>query len=95
MTMKMTRTKSVNLLVLASFGGSGSVVYAMLQAGRWRVLFPMSLLHFPIYLVLPAAIWLLESTQPLTETSIRNLTEGKALPAHKADNLTAICEPIF
>jgi hypothetical protein len=28
-------------------------------------------------------------TQPLTEIS------AKARPAHKADNLTAICEPIF
>jgi hypothetical protein len=36
----------------------------------------------------------LESTQPLTEMSTRNLTEGKGQPARKADNLTAICEPI-
>jgi hypothetical protein len=34
------------------------------------------------------------STQPLTEMSIRNLPGGKARPARKADNLTAICEPI-
>jgi hypothetical protein len=35
----------------------------------------------------------LRSTQPLTET--RNLPEGgKAWPARKADNLTAICDPI-
>jgi hypothetical protein len=33
------------------------------------------------------------STQPLTEMSIRN-HEGKARPARKADNLTAIYEPI-
>jgi hypothetical protein len=36
----------------------------------------------------------LESTQPLTEMSTRNLPEGKVRPARKADNLTAICEPI-
>jgi hypothetical protein len=30
-------------------------------------------------------------TQPLTEMSIMNLPEGKV---RKADNLTAICEPI-
>jgi hypothetical protein len=36
----------------------------------------------------------LESTQPLTETSTRNLRRGKERPARKADNLTAICEPI-
>jgi hypothetical protein len=36
----------------------------------------------------------LESTQPLTEMSTRNLPGGKGRPAYKADNLTAICEPI-
>jgi hypothetical protein len=36
----------------------------------------------------------LGSTQPLTEMSTRNVPEGKGRPAHKADNLTAICEPI-
>jgi hypothetical protein len=35
----------------------------------------------------------LESTQPQTEMSTRNLAEGKGRPARKADNLTAICEP--
>jgi hypothetical protein len=33
------------------------------------------------------------STQPLTEMSSRNLAGGKELPALKADNITAICEP--
>jgi hypothetical protein len=40
----------------------------------------------------------LESTQPLTEMNTRNLPAGggggKGRPARKADNLTAICEPI-
>jgi hypothetical protein len=36
----------------------------------------------------------LGSTQPLTEMSTRNLPAGKRQPTHKADNLTAICEPI-
>jgi hypothetical protein len=36
----------------------------------------------------------LESTQPLTEMSTRNLPGGKGQPAHEADNLTAIHEPI-
>jgi hypothetical protein len=36
----------------------------------------------------------LGSTQPLTEMSTRNLHGGKGRPARKADNLTAICEPI-
>jgi hypothetical protein len=33
-------------------------------------------------------------TQPLTEMSTKNLPGGKERPARKADNLTAICEPI-
>jgi hypothetical protein len=33
-------------------------------------------------------------TQPLTEMSTRNLPSGKRRPALRADNLTAICEPI-
>jgi hypothetical protein len=36
----------------------------------------------------------LGSTQPLTEMSNRNLPGGNGRPARKADNLTAICEPI-
>jgi hypothetical protein len=36
----------------------------------------------------------LRSTQTLTEMSTRNLPGGKGRPAHKADNLTANCEPI-
>jgi hypothetical protein len=34
------------------------------------------------------------STQLLTEMSTRNLPEGKGRLARKADNLTAVCEPI-
>jgi hypothetical protein len=34
-------------------------------------------------------------TQPLTEMSSTNLPLGKGRQAHKADNLTAICELIF
>jgi hypothetical protein len=34
-------------------------------------------------------------TQPLPEMSTRNIPGGKARPAYKADNLTAICEPIM
>jgi hypothetical protein len=36
----------------------------------------------------------LGSTQPLKEMSTRNFLGGKGLPARKADNLTAISEPI-
>jgi hypothetical protein len=36
----------------------------------------------------------LGSTQPLTEMSTRNIPGGEGRPGRKADNLTAICEPI-
>jgi hypothetical protein len=36
----------------------------------------------------------LGSTQFLTEMSTRNLQEDKGRSARKADNVTAICEPI-
>jgi hypothetical protein len=36
----------------------------------------------------------LGQTQSLTEMSTRNIPGGKGRPARKADNLTAICEPI-
>jgi hypothetical protein len=36
----------------------------------------------------------LGSTQPLTEMSTTNIPGGEGRPARKADNLTAICEPI-
>jgi hypothetical protein len=36
----------------------------------------------------------LGSTQRVTEMSIKNLPGGKGRPERKADNLTAICEPI-
>jgi hypothetical protein len=60
----------------------------MLQAGRSRVPFPLRSLDFLISLILPAALW------PLTEMSTRNFYGRKGQPARKADNPTAICEPI-
>jgi hypothetical protein len=36
----------------------------------------------------------LESTQPLTKMSTRDLRGGKTRPARKADNLTGMFEPI-
>jgi hypothetical protein len=34
-------------------------------------------------------------TQPVTEMSTRSLPGGKGQPARKADNFTAISDPIF
>jgi hypothetical protein len=42
----------------------------------------------------PSRTIVLGSTQPLTEMSTRNLIGGEGRPAHKAQNLTANCEPI-
>jgi hypothetical protein len=36
----------------------------------------------------------LGSTEPLTEMSATNLPGSKGRPSRKADNRTAICEPI-
>jgi hypothetical protein len=67
----------------------------MLHAGRSRVRFLMRSLDFLIEPNPSNRTMALGSTQPLTEMSARNLTEGRGRPAHKADNLTAICEPII
>jgi hypothetical protein len=47
-----------------------------------------------LQLIIKVRTMALGSTQPLTEMSTRNLPGVKERPARKADNLTAICEPI-
>jgi hypothetical protein len=66
----------------------------MLQAGRSGGSSPNEL---DIFFDLPnpsSRTMALESTQPLTEMNTRNVPGGKGRPTRKADNLTAICEPI-
>jgi hypothetical protein len=54
-----------------------------------------NIFFFYIYIPNPSSHTIaLGLTQPVTEMSIRNLPEGKGWPARKADNLTAIGEPI-
>jgi hypothetical protein len=61
----------------------------MLQAeGRGWIFFPPNLPN-------PSSCNIaLMSTQPLTEMSANNLPGSKGQPARKADNFTAVCEPI-
>jgi hypothetical protein len=66
----------------------------MLQAGRPRVRFPMRSLDI-FNLPNPSSRTMtLGSTQPPTEMNTMNILRGKGRPKRKADNLTAICEPI-
>jgi hypothetical protein len=77
-------------------GARGSVVGwgTMLQAGRSRARIPMRSLDFSIDLILAPALWPWGWLSLLTEMSTRNLAGGKKRPVRKADNLTAIYEPI-
>jgi hypothetical protein len=78
---------------MESSGGRGSVVGTMLQAGRSPVLVPEEVDFFNLYNPSTRTM-ALEATQPLAKMSTRNLPGGKKRPARRADNLTAICEPI-
>jgi hypothetical protein len=82
-------------LAYIKFGVRGSVVGwgTTLQAGRSRDRIPDEVDFFN--LPNPSSRNMAQgSTQPLTEMSTRNIPGGKGRPARKADNLTAICEPI-
>jgi hypothetical protein len=62
-----------------SSGARGRVIGrgTVLLAGRPLVRFPMRSLDILIDVILPAALWPLGSTQPLTEMSTRNLPGSK------------------
>jgi hypothetical protein len=65
----------------------------MLQAGRSRNRIPDEVDFFN--LPNPSSRTMaLGSNQPLTEMSTRNIPGGEGRPARKADNFTAIFEPI-
>jgi hypothetical protein len=83
-----------DILFFTAFPGArGSVVGwgTMLQAGRspGRVPVEVDLFSLPNSASRTMALGL---TEPLTEMSTRNLPGGKKRPAHRADNLAAICE---
>jgi hypothetical protein len=82
--------------VTEEIGARGSVVGwgTMLQAGRSRIRVPMRWIFFN-WPNPSSRTMALGSTQPLTEMSTRNIPGGKERQVlRKADNLTAICEPI-
>jgi hypothetical protein len=65
----------------------------MLQAGRSPVRIPDEV-DFFFNLPNPSSRTMaMGLTQPLTEMSTWNLPGSKKRPAHRADNLAAICEP--
>jgi hypothetical protein len=66
----------------------------MLQTGRSRVRFPMRSLNFFNLPNSSSRTMALGWTQHLTEMSTRRFLGGKWQRTGKADNLTAICEPI-
>jgi hypothetical protein len=66
----------------------------MLQAGRSRRSIPDEIIGYFNWPNPSSCTMAMVSTQPLTEMSTTSLPGGTERPACKADNLTAICEPI-
>jgi hypothetical protein len=64
----------------------------MLQDRRARIRFAMTLLNFSIDLILP--LWP-EDDSSSNRNDYQESSCGKALPTRTADDLTAICEPIY
>jgi hypothetical protein len=71
-----------------------SLLSYLLLTGRYRVQFPMRSLDFSNWNNPSSLTMALGSIQPLTEMSTGNLPGGKGRPTCKAENLTAVCEPI-
>jgi hypothetical protein len=69
-----------------------NISFTLLQAGRSTVRVPDEADFFNLPNPSSRTI-VLESTQPLTEPSTRNLAGGKKRPPRRADNLAAIYEP--
>jgi hypothetical protein len=69
------------------------IIIIIMIIGMSRVRIPMRWIFFN-WSNPSSCTMALGSTQPLTEMSTGNLPGGKARPARKADNITAICEPI-
>jgi hypothetical protein len=79
-----------------SCGACGSVVWLRHYATSRKIAgsIPDEVIGFFNLPNSSSLIMVLGLTEPLTEMSTRNFPRGKGWLAHKADNLTAICEPI-
>jgi hypothetical protein len=67
----------------------------MLQTGPSQFRFPMSPLHLLDCLILPAVLRSLRTTQIVTNEDWESSSGAKGCrPGRRADNLTAICEPV-
>jgi hypothetical protein len=64
----------------------------MLQAGRSGIRVPMRSSNFSTYLILPASLWPWDLLSLEQKRVPEYISEGKARPARKVDNLTAIYE---
>ena len=53
-----------------------SNMYTAIQVGRSRFRFPMVSSEFFIDIIFPAALWLFDLPQPVTEMSSRNISWG-------------------
>jgi hypothetical protein len=84
------RFQNINCYILLTCG----IYVRPTKAGRFvtRVRISMRSLDFFTLTNPSSRTMALGFTQPITEMSIRNRPEGKARPARKAHNLTAICE---
>jgi hypothetical protein len=86
---------NVKFLFIQQYVGARGIVVGrgtLLQAGKSPVRVPDEL-DFLNLLNPSSRTMALGSTQPLTEISTRNLSEGKKRPALRADKLAAICVP--
>jgi hypothetical protein len=91
--MKHRRNRPVSRQFLFTLELKNVLSSTMLQDGRSRVRFPIRSFFFN-WRNSSSRTMALGSARPRTEMNTRTLSGGKGWPERKADNLTAIYEPI-